>query len=163
MRGTAVPASQRTLQELRLGGAANEDLRAGLVRLVLTVVEVVRQVLEKQAVRRIDAGDLSPKEVEDLGMAFLELKKALGEIALEFGMKPEELVDQLGGIVRTGDQSLDGASLVELLDKVVEKGAVVAGRVRISVSDIDLIALDLMAMLYPVYSVRRRRPIPRRK
>jgi Gas vesicle protein K/Gas vesicle protein len=145
------------LQELALGGKKNGDVRLGLVKLVLTVVEVVRQVLEKQAVRRLDAGDLTPEEVDRLGAAFIEIKAALQEIGKEFGIKPEELTAQLGALVKTGDGRLDQASLSELLDRLLDRGAVVAGSVRLSVSEIDLIALDLYAMLYPVYRTAPRR------
>ena len=146
------------LQELALGGKKkNDDVRLGLVKLVLTVVEVVRQVLEKQAIRRLDAGDLTPDEVERLGTAFIEIRAALLQISREFGIKPEELTAQLGALVKTGDRGLDQASLAELLDRLLDRGAVVAGSVRLSVSDIDLVALDLYAMLYPVYRAAPRR------
>ena len=151
-------APSQVLEQLRLGsGGGDVDVRTGLVKLVLTVVEVVRQVLEKQAVRRVDAGDLTPEEVERLGSAFIEIKAALYQISRDLGIRPEELTSQLGAIVRTGDRRLDEASLVDLLDKVLDKGAVVAGSVRLSVSDIDLVALDLFAMLYPVYRTKGRR------
>jgi hypothetical protein len=142
----------QVLEELRLGGRRGTgDVRTGIVKLVLTVVEIVRQVLEKQAIRRVDAGDLTPEEVERLGTAFMEIKRSLFEISREFGIKPEDLTDQLGAIVRTGEGSLDKVSIASLLDKVLDRGAVVAGSVRISVSDIDLIVLDLLAMIYPMY------------
>jgi hypothetical protein len=62
--------------------------------------------------------------------------------------------------VKTGDRQLDGASLADVLDRLLNRGAVVAGQIRISVSDIDLLGLDLYAMLYPVYKGKRsvRRP-----
>ena len=151
----------QVLEELRLGGKkGNGDVRTGLVKLVLTVVEIVRQVLEKQAIRRVEAGDLTQEEVERLGVAFMEIKKSLFEISMEFGIKPEELTDQLGAIVRTGEGSLDKVSIASLLDKILDRGAVVAGSVKLSVSDIDLIVLDLLAMLHPVYKkagTRKRR------
>ena len=145
-------APSQVLEQLRLGsGGGDVDVRTGLGKLVLTVVEVVRQVLEKQAVRRVDAGDLTPEEVERLGNAFIEIKAALYQISRDLGIRPEELTSQLGAIVRSGDRRLDEASLVDLLDKVLDKGAVVAGSVRLSVSDIDLVALYLFALLYRVY------------
>jgi hypothetical protein len=126
-------------------------MRSGLVRLVLTLVEVIRQVMEKQAIRRVDAGDLSAEEVERLGLAFIEIRKELRKIGNQFGIKPEEITAELGAIVRTGDSRLDRASLAELLDKILDRGAVVAGEIRLSVADIDLLGLDLFAMLYPIY------------
>jgi gas vesicle protein GvpK/gas vesicle protein GvpA/GvpJ/GvpM family len=161
LRTRQVRDPAEVLEELRLGGRKGTgDVRTGIVKLVLTVVEIVRQVLEKQAIRRVDAGDLSPEEVERLGMAFIEIKRSLFEISREFGIKPEELTDQLDAIVRTGEGSLDKVSIAGLLDKLLDRGAVVAGSVRLSVSDIDLIVLDLLAMIYPVYKkagTRKRR------
>ena len=118
---------------------------------------MVRQVLEKQAIRRVDAGDLTPAEVEKLGVAFIEIKGALLEISREFGIKPEEITDQLGALVKTGERGLDTVSLSELLDRLLDRGAVVAGSVKLSVSDIDLITLDLLAMIYPTYKSAPRR------
>ena len=151
MRGTRGPRGQATvLDALRMGSRGGDDVRAGLVKLVLTVVEVVRQVLERQALRRMDDGDLTSDEVERLGAAFIEIRKALFEISREFGIKPEELTAQLGSIVRTGERRLDNASVADLLDRLLDRGAVLAGTVKLSVSDIDLVALDLLAMLHPI-------------
>jgi hypothetical protein len=56
----------------RLAGSG-EDVGRGLGRLVVTLLEVVRQVVERQALRRVDAGDLSPAEIERLGRALMDL------------------------------------------------------------------------------------------
>jgi gas vesicle protein GvpK/gas vesicle protein GvpA/GvpJ/GvpM family len=141
------------LQEVNVGGGLRkrENVQTGLVKLVLTLVEVIRQVMEKQALRRVDAGDLTVDEVERLGVAFIEIRRELRAICRQFGIDPSDLRTELGQIVRTGDRKLDGASLADVLDRLMYRGAVVAGKVRISVSDIDLLGLDLYAMLYPVY------------
>jgi hypothetical protein len=136
-------------------GAGEEKLENGLARLVLTVVEVLRQVLEKQALRRADSGSLTEEEVERLGLAFMQLNRRLVEISREFGVKPEELKAGLGALVRTGNRDLDRVSLADLIQKLLEKGVVAAGRVRIAVSDIDLVGLDLLAVLYPIHGERR--------
>ena len=80
--------------------ATPEDIEAGLAKLVLTVVELVRQVLEHQAVRRMEGGKLSDEEVENLGLALLRLQDRLGEIKTAFGLADEELNIDLGPLGR---------------------------------------------------------------
>jgi len=77
-----------------------EDVEAGLAKLVLTLVEVVRQVLEHQAVRRMEGGGLSDDEVERLGLALLRLQERLEEIKIAFGLEGEELNIDLGPLGR---------------------------------------------------------------
>jgi hypothetical protein len=75
---------------LRLDADA-EDVGRGLGRLVLALLEIVRQLLERQAVRRVDAGDLTPEEVERLGQALLALQDKFTELREVFGVDPEDL------------------------------------------------------------------------
>ncbi len=77
-----------------------EDVEAGLARLVLTLVEVLRQVLEHQAVRRMEGGGLSEEEIERLGLALLRLQERLGEIKIAFGLEGEDLNIDLGPLGR---------------------------------------------------------------
>ena len=71
-----------------------------LGRLVLTLVEVVRKVLEHQAVRRMDSGSLSPEEIERLGLALLRLNEKMGELKAAFGLRDEDLDIDLGPLGR---------------------------------------------------------------
>ena len=71
-----------------------------LGRLVLTLVEVVRKVLEHQAVRRMDSGTLSPEEIERLGLALLRLNERMGELKSAFGLRDEDLDIDLGPLGR---------------------------------------------------------------
>ena len=73
-----------------------ENVRKGLGQLVLTVVELIRQLLEKQALRRIEAGSLSDDEVERIGLTFLELNDQLTWLKKEFGLTDEDLNLDLG-------------------------------------------------------------------
>ena len=73
-----------------------ENVRKGLGQLVLTVVELIRQLLEKQALRRIEAGSLSDEEVERVGLTFLELNQQLTWLKKEFGLTDEDLNLDLG-------------------------------------------------------------------
>ena len=77
------------------GTAAQE-----LGKLVLTLVEVIRKVLEHQAVRRMDSGTLSPEEVERLGLALLRLSERMDELKTAFGLSDEDLDIDLGPLGR---------------------------------------------------------------
>jgi len=71
-----------------------------LGRLVLTLVEVLRKVLEHQAVRRMDSGTLSPAEVERLGLALLRLSERMDELKAAFNLRDEDLDIDLGPLGR---------------------------------------------------------------
>jgi hypothetical protein len=67
-----------------------------LARLVLTLIELLRQVVEHQAVRRMDDPDLSEEQVERMGLALLRLEEKMEEIRDVFGLAPEDLNVDLG-------------------------------------------------------------------
>jgi len=73
-----------------------EELEKGLAQLVLTLVELLRQLMERQALRRIDAGSLSAEEVERLGRTFLALSQRMDELKQTFGLGDEDLNLNLG-------------------------------------------------------------------
>jgi hypothetical protein len=73
-----------------------EDVGRDLGRLVLTIVELVRQLMERQALRRVDAGDLSDETVERLGVGLMRLEEAMEELREYFGLRPEDLNLDLG-------------------------------------------------------------------
>lgn len=77
-----------------------ERLEQGLARLVLTLIEFLRQVLEHQAVRRMEAGTLTPEEEERLGVAFLRLRDRMAELRDTFGLADEDLNVDLGPLGR---------------------------------------------------------------
>jgi len=77
-----------------------ERVDQGLARLVLTVIEVVRKVLEHQAVRRMDGGDLSAEEVERLGLTLLKLDERMQQLKEAFGLTDEDLQIDLGPLGR---------------------------------------------------------------
>lgn len=77
-----------------------ENLDVGLARLVLTLVEFLRRVLEHQAVRRLDAGTLSEEEEERLGLAFLRLRDRMVELREALGLADEDLNLDLGPLGR---------------------------------------------------------------
>jgi len=67
------------------------DLERGLAGLVLTLVEFLRQVLERQAIRRMEGGTLSDDEVERVGLALMRLEQKIGEIAEQFGLDSDDI------------------------------------------------------------------------
>lgn len=73
-----------------------EQVENGLARLVLTIIELLRNVLEHQAVRRMDGGTLSDEEVERLGLALLKLDERMQELKAVFGLTDDDLRIDLG-------------------------------------------------------------------
>ncbi|MEV1291678.1 gas vesicle protein K [Pseudonocardia sp. NPDC049635] len=73
-----------------------DEVRRDLMKLVLTVVELLRQLMERQALRRVGDGDLNEAEVEDLGTALMHLEEAMDELTEQFGLTAEDLNLELG-------------------------------------------------------------------
>ncbi|HEX5409741.1 MAG TPA: gas vesicle protein K [Gemmatimonadaceae bacterium] len=80
--------------------ALPENLDSGLARLVLTVVELLRNVLEHQAVRRMDSGSLTDEQVERLGLALLRLNERMDELKSVFHLTDDDLNIDLGPLGR---------------------------------------------------------------
>jgi hypothetical protein len=76
--------------------ATPEDVESGLAKLVLTLIEFLRQVLEHQAVRRMEGGTLSDEEIERLGLTLMRLQERLDELKEDFGLAGEDLNIDLG-------------------------------------------------------------------
>ena len=77
-----------------------ENVAKGLGQLVLTIVELLRQLMERQALRRIDAGGLTDEQIERLGTTFMELDKRMEQLRTEFELEPEDLNLDLGPLGR---------------------------------------------------------------
>jgi hypothetical protein len=77
-----------------------ERVQRGLAQLVLTIVELLRQIMERQALRRIDGGTLSDEQVERLGRAFMELDRRMEELREYFDLTEEDLNLDLGPLGR---------------------------------------------------------------
>lgn len=73
-----------------------EAVENGLAKLVLSIVELVRRLLEKQALRRMDGGNLTDDEIERLGNALMKLEEKMSELKRTFGLSDEELNLKLG-------------------------------------------------------------------
>jgi Gas vesicle protein K len=109
--GGASPVEVREIESMRReleraarsGGpprwnADPEDVRRSVVQLVLTLVDFIRQLLERQAIRRMDAGTLSDEETEAIGTALMRLEATVRELAEQFDLSPDDLNLDLGPI-----------------------------------------------------------------
>jgi hypothetical protein len=77
-----------------------ESLERGHAQLVLTIVDLLRQLMERQALRRIDGGTLTDDEVERLGRTFMELDNRMAQLREQFGLDAEDLNLDLGPLGR---------------------------------------------------------------
>ena len=73
-----------------------KNAEKGLAKLVLTLVELLRKLLEKQAMKRVEGGSLSDEEVEQIGQTLMKLEDKMKELKEIFGLKDEELNLNLG-------------------------------------------------------------------
>ncbi|MEI8167864.1 MAG: gas vesicle protein K [Chloroflexales bacterium] len=73
-----------------------DKVERGLAQLVLTVIELLRQLMERQALRRVEHGTLSDAEIERLGLAFMRLDERMEELLVIFELKKEDLNINLG-------------------------------------------------------------------
>jgi len=75
-----------------------EVVENGLARLVLAIIELVRRLLEKQALRRMDGGNLTEEEIERLGEALMKLEEKMAEMKRVFGLEDDDLNLSLGPV-----------------------------------------------------------------
>jgi translation elongation factor EF-1beta len=99
----AVADLKRQLQNAAAGGQSRidctqESIEQGLAKLVLTLIELLRRLLERQAIRRMEGGTLSDAQVEEMGAALMKLEQKIHELTNTFGLKPEDLNLDLGPI-----------------------------------------------------------------
>jgi len=75
-----------------------DEVRRAVLKLVLTLVEMIRQLLERQAIRRMENGTLTDDETENVGLALMKLQETVVDLAKQFDISPEELNVDLGPI-----------------------------------------------------------------
>jgi hypothetical protein len=78
--------------------ADSEVVENGLAKLVLSIIELVRRLLEKQALRRMDAGNLTEEEIERVGAALMKLEEKMAEMKQVFGLADDDLNLKLGPV-----------------------------------------------------------------
>jgi hypothetical protein len=77
-----------------------DNIEEGLAKLVLTLIDFLRQLLERQAIRRMEGGTLSDQEIEQMGEALMKLEAKIQELAEQFGLSPADLNIDLGPLGR---------------------------------------------------------------
>jgi gas vesicle protein GvpK len=75
-----------------------DDAQRSVAQLVLTLVEFIRKLLERQAIRRMEAGTLTDQQTEDIGRALMKLEETVVDIAAKFGILPDDLNLDLGPV-----------------------------------------------------------------
>ena len=73
-----------------------ENIEQGLAKLVLSLIELLHQLLERQAIRRMEGGSLTEQQVEEMGEALMKLEAKINELAEHFGLTPADLNLDLG-------------------------------------------------------------------
>lgn len=105
VRGISAGAAQKLRSELARASAGSgpprwnanpDDVERSVAKLVLTLVEFLRKLMERQAIRRMEAETLTPEEVEAVGQALMKLEQAVHQMARHFGLRPDELNLDLG-------------------------------------------------------------------
>ncbi len=92
---------ERKSAELLPRWSANpEDVQKSVAQLVLALVEFLRKLLERQAIRRMEADTLDGEDVERVGLALMRLEETVHDLAARFGLAPEELNLDLGPLGR---------------------------------------------------------------
>jgi Gas vesicle protein K len=77
-----------------------EDVQRSVVKLVLSLVEFIRKLMERQAIRRVEAKTLTPREIENVGIALMKLEQTVYLIAKRFKLDPKDLNLDLGPVGR---------------------------------------------------------------
>jgi len=78
--------------------ANEDDVQRSVAQLVLTLVDFIRKLLERQAIRRMEAGTLTDQQTEQIGRALMKLEETVVDIAATFGIHPEDLNLDLGPV-----------------------------------------------------------------
>ena len=91
---------RRAAAEAPRWNADPEEVQRSVARLLLALAEFLRKLMEKQAIRRMEAGTLTDEEVEKLGLSLMRLEETLHDIAARFGLAPEDLNLDLGPLGR---------------------------------------------------------------
>jgi hypothetical protein len=89
----STPGSTGVMQRIR---SDPETVERDLVKLVLTVVELIRQLMERQAIRRVESETLTDQQIEDVGLALMRLDEAMTKLKDHFGLDASDLNLDLG-------------------------------------------------------------------
>lgn len=128
---------------------------AGLAPLLLTVTELVRQLMEAQVIRRMEAGDINDEELDRASESLRRLETEIVRMCEVFEVDPADLNIDLGDmgtlLPRNGGyypgEASDSPSLLELLDRLLDTGVVVEGDVDLGLAQLNLIQAKLRLVL----------------
>ncbi|MDX1977433.1 MAG: gas vesicle protein K [Pseudanabaenaceae cyanobacterium bins.68] len=129
--------------------------QSGLASLVLTLVELLRQLMEAQVIRRMDQGQLTESEIERAAISLQTMQAQVLALCEVLELSPESLNLELGeagkllptpGSYYPGQPSREG-TVLELLDRLITTGIVIEGDAEIGIAQIDLIKIKLRLML----------------
>ncbi|MEY3298300.1 MAG: hypothetical protein RLZZ597_1560 [Cyanobacteriota bacterium] len=139
--------------EIALQPSAKPD--AGLAPLLLTVIELVRQLMEAQVIRRMEGGDLSDADLERASESLIKLEEQVVRLCDIFDIDPADLNIDLGEIgtllPRAGHyypgETSQSPTILELLDRLLDTGVVVEGNVELGMAQLNLIQAKLRLVL----------------
>ena len=133
----------------------SESKDAGLAPLLLTVLELLRQLMEAQVIRRMDGDLLTDEELERVAESLRQLEEQIVKLCDVFDIDPADLnidLGELGNLLPKDGEYYPGeksqkASVLELLDRLLNTGIVVDGAVDIGLAQLDLIHARLKLVL----------------
>ncbi|MEC4815602.1 MAG: gas vesicle protein K [Scytonema sp. PMC 1069.18] len=135
--------------------ALSEKNQAGLAPLLLTVVELLRQLMEAQVIRRMEQGQLSDSDLERASQSLQKLEEQVLQLCEIFDVNPTDLNLSLGdfgsllpkpGTYYPGETG-SSPSVLELLDRLLNTGVVVDGNVDLGIAQLNLIHAKLRLVL----------------
>ena len=145
--------SQQESSVISLNKSKKSD--AGLAPLLLTVIELIRQLMEAQVIRRMDAGILTDEELDRAADSLYQLERQVFHMCEIFEIDPADLNLDLGEmgtlLPKEGEyypgQNSNNPSILELVDRLLDKGIVVDGSVDLGLAQLNLIQARLKLVL----------------
>jgi len=149
-----VSDSDSPIQPVVSAGKANQP-EAGLAPLLLTVTELIRQLMEAQVIRRMDAGELTDEQLDRAAASLRKLEEQVVQLCDIFEINPADLNIDLGEVgtllPKTGGyypgETSAKPTILELLDRLLNTGIVVQGDVNLGLAELDLIHAKLQLVL----------------
>lgn len=155
-----MPSSDSSIQilpadEIQLEPQQNQTSDAGLAPLLLTVVELIRQLMEAQVIRRMENGMLSDADLDRAAESLRKLEEQVVKLCEVFEIDPADLNIDLGEIgsllpksggYYPGEKSVN-PTVLELLDRLLNTGVVVEGEVDLGLAQLNLIHAKLRLVL----------------
>jgi hypothetical protein len=142
----AEQSGQQKVSEKRFDLDGAGKARDGLSKLVISIVKLLVDILERQALRRVESGTVTDEETEKLGLAFISIREQLQLTAMRLGISPQELDKELSIMLHGSSET----SIGSLIDNLIDRGTVIAGDINIAVAGVDLVSLNLLASLTSV-------------